>query len=754
MRRVTYSLLTSALKAKDSCAAAAAASGSGGGKCGVGRFDVIGAVKGVRRRSAKALADAEAGIPAAAAEESAGDAEDKEAMLVSAVERLVIMKDAGAAAAEDAARGGVGVTAEGFEDVVNGATRRADADDGAAEREWIAAVRRNAADASKGFFRNAGVRIAADDKDLPPPGYLRHDLGAELAFPEVYGVGRKFFRAVNRGGRGLAFLTPKVGRDYASCAIVGNSQTMLTVSRGSEIDAHGVVVRLNNAPTLGFERFVGGRTTHRLLNGVWTQRYGLNAVESNYVANIMPLEVGVTAVATRALPKDYNNLGDALRARGRKDVNLARLSDELIARSGEVLKTLRDRLETMRGVEGGAAGRENDGNGVPYAGKASPSSGFVSIFFLLQMCSNVTAYGIGADNDGHARSANWHYWENANYYATSREFGDAPHHSWELERDVMAAFDAGLPGFRLVGPNVRGSGSGSAAGGGSDGGGGGGAGGGGGGRGGRSSRRRGGAETSDLKAGAELGETAADLIFKANQKLLTVRQNADKACAAVSTTRCGCSDPADAGAGLLTAAGKSTSGRNQGVTRLTWRQENAMFAQVAKKHDELIVLKAVTSVAGKTAPAGGGAAPKAWNALLPASASGAGAGGRGKAAKEAAEDADDAGGGEEEGGDAGGGGDDVDAGDDSALQGGGDPDARETGETGDGGGAHGGGGVFSRFFGHRGRALTQSEEEEEEEAPAEDEDAPSKEVEEEIEQMEKKVDVAEELLQVLQEQEE
>ena len=67
MRRVTYSLLNSALKAKDSCAAAAASNGRGGaagGRCGVGSFDLIGAVKSVRRGSAKALADAEAGIPA------------------------------------------------------------------------------------------------------------------------------------------------------------------------------------------------------------------------------------------------------------------------------------------------------------------------------------------------------------------------------------------------------------------------------------------------------------------------------------------------------------------------------------------------------------------------------------------------------------------------------------------------------------------------------------------------------------------
>jgi len=70
------------------------------------------------------------------------------------------------------------------------------------------------------------------------------------AFPEVYGISKKFQHAVVRQGRGVAFLTPRSGRDYGTCAIVGNSQMMLTASRGAEIDAHGVVVRLNNAPTL------------------------------------------------------------------------------------------------------------------------------------------------------------------------------------------------------------------------------------------------------------------------------------------------------------------------------------------------------------------------------------------------------------------------------------------------------------------------------------------------------------------------
>jgi len=67
---------------------------------------------------------------------------------------------------------------------VSGATARAVADAGSSEAEWAAAVRANAADPDKGLFRGAGSpRLAADDRDLPPPAYLRHDLGAELVGP-------------------------------------------------------------------------------------------------------------------------------------------------------------------------------------------------------------------------------------------------------------------------------------------------------------------------------------------------------------------------------------------------------------------------------------------------------------------------------------------------------------------------------------------------------------------------------------------
>lgn len=35
---------------------------------------------------------------------------------------------------------------------------------------------------------------------------------------------------------------------------------------GSDIDEHDAVFRLNNAPTVGFEKYVGSKTTFNLLN--------------------------------------------------------------------------------------------------------------------------------------------------------------------------------------------------------------------------------------------------------------------------------------------------------------------------------------------------------------------------------------------------------------------------------------------------------------------------------------------------------
>ena len=47
--------------------------------------------------------------------------------------------------------------------------------------------------------------------------------------------------------------------------------------------------------------------------------------------------------------------------------------------AGDYLRKMRGELERHRGVE--------------YIGKGSPSSGFISVFFYLQMCQKLDVYG-------------------------------------------------------------------------------------------------------------------------------------------------------------------------------------------------------------------------------------------------------------------------------------------------------------------------------------------------------------------------
>ncbi|XP_073015616.1 beta-1,6-galactosyltransferase GALT29A-like [Primulina eburnea] len=53
---------------------------------------------------------------------------------------------------------------------------------------------------------------------------------------------------------------------YKSCAVVGNSGILLRSDHGKLIDSHEIVIRLNNARTVGYERNVGVKTSVSFIN--------------------------------------------------------------------------------------------------------------------------------------------------------------------------------------------------------------------------------------------------------------------------------------------------------------------------------------------------------------------------------------------------------------------------------------------------------------------------------------------------------
>jgi hypothetical protein len=227
-------------------------------------------------------------------------------------------------------------------------------------------------------------------------------------------------------------LDPGAPPEYRRCALVGNSQRNLIHEYGEEIDAHDTVFRMNNGPTAGFEKFVGTRTTHRIINNQWAGLYGAP------IHNLrrLPLEWNSTLLVSRTDHDQFYATAQAVKQR-RPDVMVVHVTPDAANRAAQMLDQMRARIERARGLT--------------YPGKGSPSSGWLSVFLAVQLCEEVDIYGIGmggcwgSAGGGCQGGTTWHYFESdlVELSAKSREFGEDPHHSFQLEHDMLRALEAG-----------------------------------------------------------------------------------------------------------------------------------------------------------------------------------------------------------------------------------------------------------------------------------------------------------------------
>jgi len=123
---------------------------------------------------------------------------------------------------------------------------------------------------------NTPKYIPCFGKAFTGPLTLNREAKGELgSMKEILGIGGL---NVNSEAEALRRLPPfgiggRSRRDFkkkpfSTCAIVGSSPNINSQGKqwGPEIDSHEVILRLNNAPTKGFEKYVGSRTTHRYEN--------------------------------------------------------------------------------------------------------------------------------------------------------------------------------------------------------------------------------------------------------------------------------------------------------------------------------------------------------------------------------------------------------------------------------------------------------------------------------------------------------
>uniref|UniRef100_A0A8B9TRM8 CMP-N-acetylneuraminate-beta-galactosamide-alpha-2,3-sialyltransferase 2 n=1 Tax=Anas platyrhynchos TaxID=8839 RepID=A0A8B9TRM8_ANAPL len=172
-------------------------------------------------------------------------------------------------------------------------------------------------------------------------------------------------------------------RHCRRCAVVGNSGNLRGSGYGPEIDGHDFVMRMNQAPTVGFEGDVGGRTTHHFMYP-----------ES---AKNLPANVSFVLVPFKTL--DLLWIASALSTGQIRFQHPSSPGCQVQIYNPAFFKYIHDRWTEHHG--------------------RYPSTGMLVLFFALHVCDEVNVFGFGADSRG-----NWHhYWENNRYAGEFRKTG-------------------------------------------------------------------------------------------------------------------------------------------------------------------------------------------------------------------------------------------------------------------------------------------------------------------------------------------
>ncbi|XP_066527427.1 ST3 beta-galactoside alpha-2,3-sialyltransferase 8 [Hoplias malabaricus] len=190
---------------------------------------------------------------------------------------------------------------------------------------------------------------------------------------------------------------PKLCR---TCAVVGNSGNLLQSKYGAVIDSHSMVFRMNKATTLGFEQYVGNKTTHHFM-------YPESAVDLNPGVHLVllpfklkDLQWVTSALSTGEIKTTYVRVKERVQAD----------KDKVIVVNPSFFKYTHDHWTEHHG--------------------RYPSTGMLAIVFALHLCDEVSVFGYGADSQG-----NWHhYWEENKYAGAFRKTGV---HNADFEREII-----------------------------------------------------------------------------------------------------------------------------------------------------------------------------------------------------------------------------------------------------------------------------------------------------------------------------
>nr|CAG32838.1 alpha 2,3-sialyltransferase ST3Gal I [Tetraodon nigroviridis] len=174
-----------------------------------------------------------------------------------------------------------------------------------------------------------------------------------------------------------------------TCAVVGNSGNLKGSQYGRLIDSSDFIIRMNQAPTLGFEEDVGTKTTHHVMYPESAKDLDNGTSLVLIPFKTLDLQWIISALTTGTIKHKYVPVMSRIKAN----------KDKVVIYSPTFFKYVYESW-----LEG--HGRY-------------PSTGFLSLLLAVHICDKVSVFGFGADQYG-----NWHhYWEENSLAGAFRHTG-------------------------------------------------------------------------------------------------------------------------------------------------------------------------------------------------------------------------------------------------------------------------------------------------------------------------------------------
>jgi len=170
-----------------------------------------------------------------------------------------------------------------------------------------------------------------------------------------------------------------------TCAVVGNGGVNLKDSnQGYGIDGADIVIRFNDGPTVGFEKYVGRKTTFRLINNQWSRHVAEKGPKGPWAESEALLLFGSGA------KRSFRNVC-------KKSTSPILFMDPTLSlRARELYRRVYARL--------------SGANLVSAEGRNAPPSGIEGLLLAFAVCDSVRVYGFHTDIPHHAvHTVPYHY---------------------------------------------------------------------------------------------------------------------------------------------------------------------------------------------------------------------------------------------------------------------------------------------------------------------------------------------------------